>query len=181
MSLEKPPEPSDDQLMARVADGDDRAFEELVGRHQRVAWSVAHRYTGRQEDAADLVQDAFLAVLEGARRYHPQGHFRAWLLRILIHRAISHQRRRAPTLIEDAAALPDPANSATDFERAEQRSRIRDGLDQLPDRQRMALILRFYEELSYREIARAMNTTEKTVERLLHRGRERLRRALRRE
>ncbi len=170
--------PTDDELMRRVAAGDRDAFGELVRRHQGIAWSVAYRYAGGRQDAADLVQESFLAVLEAASRYRPQGRFRSYLLRVLVHRAISSKRRRAPLLLEEADRIPDPQDRTADLDLADQKARVRDHLAQLPARQRMALVLRFYEELSYREIARIMETSEKTVERLLSRGRESLRRAL---
>jgi RNA polymerase sigma-70 factor, ECF subfamily len=172
-------DPTDDQLMRQVAAGDPDAYGVLVRRHQRIAWSVAVRYTGRREDAADLVQESFLAVLESAPRYRPQGQFRAYLLRILVHRAISDTRKKSPLLLEEADQIPDPDAGEADLDLASRKARLRGLLDQLPTRQRMALVLRFYEELSYREIARIMETSEKTVERLLHRGRDTLRKAMR--
>ena len=168
----------DDQLMARCAAGDRRSFGPLVERHQALAWAVALRFTGVPESAADLVQDAFLAVFEHASRYRPEGRFKHYLLRILVNRAVSSQRRRRfETAVAelDGIAAPSPAE---EVERAEGRARVRTALQALPERQRLALILRFYEGLSYVDIADSMGTSEKSVERLLHRGRAQLRQLL---
>ncbi len=171
-------ERSDDQLMASVAGGDRAAFHELVQRHHRPAWAVALRFAGHPDDAEDLVQEAFLAVFQKAGSYRPQGRFRSYLLCILANRAISGRRRQRPLLVESP---PEPAGGPegeSSLAQAQAHARIAALLSALPDRQRMAIVLRYYEDLSHAEIARTLSISPKAVERLLHRARTTLRQRL---
>jgi len=169
-------EQSDDQLMASVASGDRSAFRCLVERHHRTMWAVALRYAGNSHDAADLVQDTFLALFRKAATYRPQGRFRSYLLCILVNRAVPTHRKQRPVPVEslDSTAAGGPDGEAS-LSEAQTRARISALMARLPDRQRMALVLRIYEELSYREIAQTLSLSPKAVERLLHRARRTLR------
>lgn len=165
----------DDQLMAAVATGDRSAFRCLVDRHHRTAWAVALRYTGNPHDAADLVQDTFLTLFSKAPAYRPRGRFRSYLLCILVNRAISARRRQQPLPLEPRDQPSGDPDGEAILDRAETNARISTMLARLPERQRMALVLRYYEDLSYDEIAQALSVSPKAVERLLHRGRLTLR------
>ncbi len=168
-------ERSDDQLMVSVAGGDRAAFHELVQRHHRTAWAVALRFAGHPDDAEDLVQDAFLAVFKKAGSYRPQGRFRSYLLCILANGAISGRRKQRPVLAESP---PEPAGGPegeSSLAQAQASARIAALLSALPERQRMAIVLCYYEDLSHAEIGLAMSISPKAVERLLHRARTTLR------
>jgi len=167
--------------MAAVAAGDRSAFQCLVERHHRACWAVALRYTGNNADAGDLVQDTFLALFQKAARYKPRGRFRSYLLCALVNRAISYQRKRQPIAVESLETpAPGPDGEAS-LARAQTRARVAALLARLPERQRMAIILRFYQELSYAEIAQALSVSPKAVERLLHRARASLRELMERQ
>lgn len=166
---------SDDQLMASVAAGDRSAFRCLVERHHKTLWSVALRYTCNQHDAADLVQDAFLALFEKAGRYKPRGRFLSYLLCILVNRAISTQRKQRPLPVETPDLPGTQPDGEASLAQAQARQAIASKLTQLPARQRMAIVLRYYQDLSYAEIAEALAISPKAVERLLHRARRTLR------
>jgi RNA polymerase sigma-70 factor, ECF subfamily len=166
---------SDDQLMASVAAGNRSAFRCLVERHQKTLWAVALRYAGNQHDAADLVQDAFLALFQKAGRYKPQGRFLSYLLCILVTRAISTRRKQRPTPLESPEPLAIQPDGEGSLALAQSRQTIAAKLAQLPARQRMAIVLRYYEDLSYAEIAETLAISPKAVERLLHRARRTLR------
>lgn len=168
----------DDELMVRLAAGDLDALAVLVQRHQRLAWSVAFRFCGERSAAEDIVSDTFLSLLDNANRYRPRGRFVSYLLRVLTNRAISYGRRPRPAPLLDTD-LADPSEDAGGaLDRHAQEARVRHALSRLPERQRLALILRFYEELPCDEIAAAMDASTKSVERLLARGRETLARWL---
>lgn len=173
-------EPRDDEaLMLALGRGETAALAELVRRHQDWAWRVACRFLGRVPEAEDVVQEAFLRLLDAAPRYRPKAPFRAFLQRIVVHLCLDHHRRPSPLPLDDLPEPADPAPSAsTIITRREDAAALRAALDALPATQRMALILRYHEELDYRDIAAAMETSPKAVERLLARGREGLRRAL---
>jgi RNA polymerase sigma-70 factor, ECF subfamily len=167
--------PSDEDLMLSVGRGDVNAFEQIVLRHQASAWSIAYRFVGNREDAEDLVQDAFLRLLTAAPRYRPTASFRTYFSRIISHLCLDHIQKKRPLTsdklpeYEDPAPLPDGVMVGE-----EQAMAVRRGMSMLPSNQRLAIILRYYEDYNYREIAVAMDTTEKAVERLLARGREAL-------
>jgi RNA polymerase sigma-70 factor (ECF subfamily) len=164
--------PSDEELMLAVASGDLSAFGQLVTRHQTSAWNAAYRFLGNTANAEDVAQEAFLRVLDSAERYQPTASFRTYLYRIvsrLCFDLASRQRvRRRQPLPDIAADCPSPESVSILGERA---AAVRQALDCLPAAQKMAVILRYYETLGYREIAVILNTTDKGVERLLARAR----------
>jgi RNA polymerase sigma-70 factor (ECF subfamily) len=156
--------------------GDLAAFEEIVRRHQGWAWSIAYRFLGQADDAEDAVQDAFLRLLDAAGRYRPSAAFKTYFHRIITRLCLDRARKRQPIYMEDVPDTADPGRSADDrIVQAEIVAAVRTALDALPPNQRMAVVLHYYEDLGYREIASAMETTPKAVERLLARGREGLR------
>jgi len=159
-----------------MAEGDLDAFNELVRRHQRTAWRIAHRFLGDPAEAEDVAQEAFLRVLAAAPRYAPSAAFSTYLYRVVSRLCIDHARKRRPML---SGALPETLDSSPDPAMAlAQKDRdqlIRQALDALPSRQRMAVILKYYEGMGYSDIARALGTTVKAVERLLGRARSTLR------
>jgi len=169
----------DEQLMSRVAEGDLDAFNELVRRHQHTAWGIAHRFLGDPAEAEDLAQEAFLRILAAAPRYKPSAAFSTYLYRIVTRLCIDHTRKKHPiftnTLPETVDSSPDPITALIQKDRD---ALIRKALDALPSRQRMVVILKYDEGLRYAEIARAMGTTVKAVERLLNRARKTLQKRL---
>ncbi|RPH94247.1 sigma-70 family RNA polymerase sigma factor [candidate division KSB1 bacterium] len=155
--------------------GDARAFDEIVLRHQQAAWNVAVRFLENSEAASDVVQDAFLRIWDAASRYQPTAQFRTYLFRIVCRLCIDCTRRKKPLPVENLPDLPDPTPSAMENLLLQERAiAVRQALLQLPDSQRMAIIMRYYEQCGYTEIAEALNITEKAAERLLSRGRKRL-------
>jgi RNA polymerase sigma-70 factor (ECF subfamily) len=172
---ESRPEPDDEDLMLAVRGGDREAFGRLVLRHQRVAWGTCFRFAGDAAEAEDLAQQAFLKIFEAADRYEPAASFRTYLYRVVTRLCLDHRERRKPSTGEDLsrARAPGagPEEAAVERERGEA---VRKALLELPARQRLAVILRYSEGLSLREAAAAMETTEKSVERLLARSREAL-------
>ena len=164
--------PSDAELMLATAGGDMGAFEQLVLRHQASAWNAAYRFLGDAAEAEDIAQQAFLNILEAAERYEPSASFRTYLYRIVTRLCIDRSRKKQPVYTDDLPARATPVSSPA--EAAEQRERdaaVRAAIARLPDRQRMAAVLRYYEGLSGAEIAAAMGTSAKAVERLLARAR----------
>jgi len=167
---------SDELLLQAAGKGDLKAFAELVSRHQIWAWLVAYRYTGNEEDAADIVQEAFLRLLDASGRYRPLAKFRTYFYQIISRICLDRAKKKQPLLLETVPNTPDPSPGITDtMMRQENAIAVRAALDSLPPNQRLAIVLRYYENLGYEEIASTLETTTKAVERLLARGRERLR------
>jgi RNA polymerase sigma-70 factor, ECF subfamily len=165
--------------MAAVAEGDRCAFETLVLRYQQTAWNVAYRFLRDRHQAEDVVQDAFLRVYEARGRYRPDVPFTAYLRKIVVRRCIDHSRKRRPFLFGLFETHPaDDSSPDKILSRRERLHDIRDAVERLPDRQRMAVVLRYLEGLDARETAHALETTPKAVERLLARARKTLERGL---
>jgi RNA polymerase sigma-70 factor (ECF subfamily) len=165
--------------MQAVARGDLEAFEQIVRRHQDRAWRIACRFLGREEDAADVVQDAFIRLLGAAARYQPTASFTTYLHTIVARLCLDHAKKKRPLSLEEVPESEDPHPSAIeDVARRETRIAVRAALDDLPPNQRMAIVLRYFEDQGYEEIASALGSTPKAVERLLARGRDRLRATL---
>jgi len=166
---------SDRELMMRVAEGRMEAFETLVRRHQERAWRIAYHYMGDHDDAEEVAQQAFLNILDAAESYNPSAKFTTYLYRVIANLCIDRTRKRSPHLSDDPPEQdsPTPAPDRRMADRERDRA-IRNALDELTDRQRMATVLRYYEDLSYREIAATMDATPKAVERLLARARKAL-------
>lgn len=170
---------TDEELMLAVACGDLDAFGELVRQHQRSAWNVAWRMLQDPTEAEDAAQDAFLKILNAAPRYRPTASFRTYLHRVISRLCLDRLRKKHPIYTDRVPpATSDDPGPAEQIGRQETAADVRRALDALPPRQRMALVLQHFEELSYREIAEAMDTSIKSVERLLSRGREALADAL---
>lgn len=173
------PNPSDESLMVAVAQGDFSAFEQLIERHQHGVWRTAWRMVGDYQAAEDLAQDAFLRILEAAERYRPSASFRTYLYRIVVHLCIDHQRKLRPVPQKDAGLSADPSSQAEERVVLDELSEaVQQTLAGLPSKQRSAIVLRYYQGLSTREIAEVMETSVKAVERLLARGRAKLQRRL---
>ena len=159
--------------MLAVAKGDLDALDELVLRHQRLAWGIAYRFLGDAHDAEDVAQEAFLRILDAAERYKPTAAFTTYLSRIMTRLCLDHAQKKRPLPTDSLPAVQDGTPSATEQMAILDRDRaILAAIDRLPPTQRMAVILRYFEGLDCRSVAAAMDTTVKSVERLLARARE---------
>jgi RNA polymerase sigma-70 factor (ECF subfamily) len=165
----------DEQLMMRSGEGDMDAFEELVARHQQAALNIAYRFLGDPSLAEDAAQEAFLKLLAGASRYRPLASFRTYLYGIIWHICVDVYRRKRPELTDAMEAHADP--SAGPVQAALERERaalVRKAIQELPPRQRMALVLKHFEGLTYEEIGRALDCSPTAVDALLVRAKRKL-------
>lgn len=170
---------SDALLLQATGRGDLASFSRIVERHQTWAWRLAYRFTGNEEDASDIVQEAFLRLLDASGRYRPTAKFRTYFHRIITHLCLDRAKKKQPWLMGTVPDTHDPSPNITDtMIRQETAIVVRAALEALPPNQRLAIVLRYYESLGYEDIAAALETTTKAVERLLARGRERLREVL---
>ena len=178
---------SSEDLMARVAKGDDEAFEILVNRHQTSVLNLIYRFIGDRTQAKELAQEVFLRVWQTAKSYEPKAKFTTWIYRIATNLCLnelkSARRRKWFQFLrpdednEDAAEdlLPDRSPSAEDLLLAKERShQISEALQSLPANQRMALVLKRYDDLSYQEIAQILGCSVSAVESLLVRAKRTL-------
>jgi RNA polymerase sigma-70 factor, ECF subfamily len=174
---------ADEDVLALVEGGDERAFELLYDRHARVAYSLAYRLLGDAASAEDLVQDAFLAIWRGSALYSPsRGSVRTWLLAILHNRGIDRLRTNAAMARRQEAleriaegVVPDVADAAAG--RAEAAA-VREALTGLPDDQLEVLKLAYYGGFTHLEISQMLELPLGTVKSRMRLGLERVRRAL---
>ncbi|HEX4637877.1 MAG TPA: sigma-70 family RNA polymerase sigma factor [Chthoniobacterales bacterium] len=179
----------DIRLMHLAGQGDVAAFEKLVERHQTLVAGTVARMLGSNSDVEDIAQQVFIRVWKSAGRYVAKAKFTTWLLKITRNLVFNEMRRakrhpHVPVQIEpDAEEIPlkDEQTSAPDaaFLEGELQSAIEKAIGELPDTQRMALVLRRYEELSYEEIAEVLDLSVPAVKSLLFRARTELRERLR--
>lgn len=159
---------------------DAAAFDLLVRRYLRRAFAVAYRLLGQREDAEDLVQDAFLAVLEKIDQFEAGRPFSPWFFRILVNRGLNQRKSRA---LRTTDAIPDTAAAWTatperEAERGELRAAIDAGMRTLPERQQVIVRLFELEGFASPEIAGLLGISEGTVRWHLHEARKTLRAAL---
>jgi RNA polymerase sigma-70 factor, ECF subfamily len=170
----------DRDLLERHRAGERGAFDELVRRHQRALWRLARRYVKNDADAADVVQQAFVRAFRAADSFRGAATVRSWLFRIAINAALNHLRdhaRERPDDIPDDA-LTAAAEGSTRIEAAEAHERLRAAVATLPDKQRMVLELRVFDELSFREVAELSDCTENAAKVNFHYAVKRLRHLL---
>ena len=176
--------------MQRVRNGDEEAFRELVEMHQSLVIGTCARMLGSVDDAHDLAQQVFLRVWKAAPRYEASARFTTWLFTILRNLVFNESRRRSrkpsvsldepvsedasPREWEDATARP--ASEALMHRELEQA--VDAAIHALPENQRLAVVLRRYEDLSYEEIAAVLKTSVSSVKSLLFRARGTLRESL---
>lgn len=173
----------DHELIRLAQGGDERSFELLVKRYEERAWRVARNMLPNDEDARDLVQEAFLRVFRGLDRFDFQHEFGTWLYRIVTNLAIDQLRRRRPTVSTRASGqddeggemeLADERVSAPSerLEALETARRVRVCLTSLAVHFQSVLVLREIEGLGCPEIAGIVGATHVTVRWRLHRGRK---------
>src|ERR1043166_9285628 len=185
-----PEDAEDIRLMTLAGAGDMKAFEQLVERHQRMVIGTVGRMLGTNSDAEDIAQQVFVRVWKNVKRYEPRAKFTTWLLKITRNLVFNELRRRSRhpavplqseideeerPLKDEQAVAPDSALLDQELQEA-----VDAAIAQLPESQRMAVILRRYEELSYEEIAEALDQSVSAVKSLLFRARTELRESLKR-
>ena len=184
----------DIRLMLRVRDDDAAAFAELVELYQHRLVAVMHHLVGNAEEAEDLAQEVFLRVYRARKKYRPRSKFSTWLFTIANNLALNalRSRQRKPVVPLHRPATPArwgrgrpsswsataAAAPCSALQQQELAAVIRQALEGLNERQRMAVVLNKFEDMNYAEIAEVMGLTTKAVKSLLSRARMNLRAAL---
>src|ERR1700755_100369 len=175
----------DGRLMQLVGRGDTGALEELIERHQSLVAGTVARMLGSNSDVEDIAQQVFIRVWKSARRYVPRAKFTTWRLKItrnLVFNEMRRTKRRPHVPLESEAGAEDPplkdeTNLAPDASllESELQQAIEEAIQRLPESQRMALVLRRYEQLSYEQIAEVLDLSVPAVKSVLFRARTELR------
>ena len=171
---------SDEALMARVARGDERAFQLLSRRHLPAMLGLARRILGNAAEAEDVAQEALMRIWTHAPRWQPLAQFRTWLTRVVVNLCLDRKRRAPWVGLEAAGDIVDPTPGAGEKTESDERERmLATAVDKLPARQRSAIVLTYGEGMSNAQVAEILDTSVSAVETLLMRGKQNLRRALR--
>ena len=181
-------EPPDGHLVERSRQGDPEAFGELVRRYQSSVFNVCYRLLGERAAAEDLAQDAFIRAYQRLATFDPARPFGPWMRRVAANLCLNHLQRPAQPdlLLEDEAAQPlaEPAAGSQDparlAEAAQSTQALRAAILALPPRYRAVIELRHFQELSYTELAAALNRPLSDVKSDLFRARKLLAQTLNR-
>ena len=190
------PERSDVELMLATQHGDEQAFSELVLRHRTAIVNLTHRYLRNRADADDLAQEVFVKVYRARKRYRPEAKFTTWLYRVAVNACLSEVRNRKRRVTWVSASLDQSADDEAggslasrvaderseepmeSVEKDELKARVRAAVDELPDRQRLAIVMNKFHGLSYEELAETLEMTIPGVKSLLVRARENIRKRI---
>ena len=170
-------EDPDAALVARIARGEEAAFRILVDRKLPRLHALAQRLLGAAGEADDVAQEALLRAWRQAPRWQPgAARFDTWLHRVVLNLCTDIQRRRREVVMAEPPDRADPAPLADQSMQSEQTARrVQQALARLPPRQREAIVLQTYQELSNIEIAQVLEISVEALESLLSRGRRMLR------
>ena len=147
---------ADRELVDACLRGQQAAFEVIVTRHRRAVYQVCYRFTGNHEDASDLSQDAFVRAWRGLKNFKGEAALATWLYRIAVNACLNRLGTKKPDTepIHDDSFVDNRTESpGAGLLREERAATVRRAIAALPNRQRAALILRTYHELSHQEIA----------------------------
>ncbi|HEX8097008.1 MAG TPA: sigma-70 family RNA polymerase sigma factor [Pyrinomonadaceae bacterium] len=170
---------SDEQIVERAQAGDAEAFGEIVRRWERRIYGLAYGMLGREEDARDATQETFISAFRSLRSFRGEAKVSSWLHRIAVNQCITRQRRakvRGETAFDDAGAEADgasffapaqesPARAVESRERAET---VRRAVSALPAELRQVILMKEFEELTFQEIAEALDLPLSTVKSRLY-------------
>lgn len=175
------------KIITKITKGDTHAFEMLVREYEKMAYKIAYRYVGNEEDAKDVTQEAFIKIYGAICDFNGQAKFSTWLYRIVSNTALDFLRKRRETFsidetvatkegemvreIEDKAKSQQPEEALLQKEAEE---KLQASLMKLSLDHREVILLRAYGALSYEEIGAHLNLPSGTVKSRLKRGREEL-------
>ena len=182
---------SEENMIENLKKGDIKSFRILVDEHQRKVLNTCYRFLNNKEDAEDLTQEVFLEVYKSISSFREESKISTWIFRIAVTKSLDFIRKKKRKkryavlkriFSDDALTVEIPDNTNLNpGRRTEEQDRIRilnEALESLPQNQRAAFTLSKYDELSYKEIADILNTTISSVESLIHRAKNNLKKKL---
>ncbi len=174
----------DNELMKRVGRGELTAFKQLVEKYQKKVMGTIYRYCGNRQETEDVAQEIFFKVYKAAPHYTPRAHFTTWLYKVVVNHCLNYLRNQKKDALfaspdtlsrgEENIFSPFPQLQGEQPESLLQQQELQEilkkAIGELPERQRMALILHRFEGLSYKEIALVLGCSLSAVESLLFRA-----------
>ena len=180
--------PADEDLIRRFRDGDEASFDLLVLRYRKEIYRIAYRITGDHAEADDLAQETFCRAYTALHSFRGESSLKTWLCRIVSNLSLNivqsaRVARRDTSTVEGLAESGAPNTlqapvGAEELIRIETNARLRQAIEALPKKQKSTLILRAFEGLQYKEIARVMGIRPGTVRSTAFRALDALGRAL---
>lgn len=170
----------DIQLLDRHVSGDREAFDELVRKHQKQLYSLLYRMVSDADDAADLVQKTFVKAFTGINGFERRSSFRTWLFQIAINLAknLYRDRSRMRQVPIDDVVLSRNPGTVESLIRKETRIRLRGAVAELPEKQRLTVMLRIQEQKTFEEIAEILSCSLGTAKANYHHGVQKLKNLL---
>ena len=180
---------SDAEMMLRVKSGDDSAFDYLVQKYRRAMISFMYRMAHNSATAEDLAQEVFLRVYRSRASYEASAKFSTWLYRIATNLGVNHARDTRHERPENVTNLDEPdeesgqtldladkiPNIEQEILQRERLAAIRQKVEALPERQRLAVLMHKYQQMDYKQIAEVLKLSESATKSLLFRAYETLR------
>lgn len=169
----------DDDLMRRIAAGDQKAAKDIVEHHLPLLMSVARYMLGNEAEAEEIAQDAFLKLWKQADKWEPRrALISTWLRRVASNLCIDRLRQRRTRALTAEDDRPVAARQQLELEEKDLKQRVNSALEKLPERQRLALTLCHYQGMSQKEAVQVMEISEHALESLLARAKRGLKASL---
>jgi RNA polymerase sigma-70 factor (ECF subfamily) len=187
--------PTDGQLVTRTIEGDRKAFDELIVRYQRQAVAVSYRLLGNTQDALEVTQDAFLKAFTSLSTLQKPEAFGGWLMRIVSNLSLNYRRGRKNKQqlpLDDLLGPSEPSTADTTgsdwmaqsgdpvrrLESQELGKKLQEALNQLPEKQRMAIIMFTIEQMPQKQVAETLDCSVEAVKWHVFQGRKKLKEIL---
>ena len=177
----------DEFLIKRFVSNDESAFEELFRRYEQKIFNLVYRYIGPYPETEELTQDVFVKVYKSAQTFKGKSKFSTWIYRIAVNTCLNYKKKKrlvmesldksGNQLVKELVA-PDSTTPEEQFTRARKMAIIQQALDSLLPNQKIAFILSKYDGFSYAEIGEIMNVSISSVESLLFRAKQQLKKEL---
>jgi len=169
---------SDGQLVEETLGGSAVAFERLVARYERLVFKVAFGCIGQRDSALDVVQNVFLKVHRNLSGYRIEGDFKNWIARIALNESINWkrtQKRHQAKELDERVVVPLPPKQESLIRERETWEMVKRSMETLKPKYRAAIALRYFEEMSVREVAEILRCSEGTVKSMLFRSLKQMR------
>ena len=166
---------TDEDLMRKISHSDTQAFQELLNRYEKKVFALAWRFCFNETEAEDLTQETFLKIWKNAGSWRPEAKLETWIYRVLYNLFIDSRRRaKGPTeeLTEDLRSDEDTPEQALVKKRTAKE--VAQALNELPERQKEALVLCYYQEMKAKDAAEVLSVSQSALEALLFRARQTL-------
>jgi len=174
---------NDSKKISRVPASDTNDFRKIFDQYQHLVYNICYRMTGNREDAEDATQDVFLKIHRSINRFRGDAKLSSWIYRIAVNTCLNRERRKKLAswvsldfIIQEESESQPLSEETPDrqLENSENERIVQKAFQSLPARQKTALVLHRYENLSYEDIAGVMEISLSAVESLLHRAKENL-------